>query len=240
MVAFRCLRGMLIGLVIASLGACAHSDKEKSKGEKAAAAEPPAAVHRTAQDYEDALRDLVRNGINAASRSADEQKGRVVKRNPYFFKQYEIYPDGADDMKVVMQETESRSAPYIADVTVAKQRFATRYHRKRAEAEDDMNFLRDTGSETVTYEVRNGRWMRVGSLFVASKSEENVNGEWLPVKETVKRTVASEEEQSVGFFKRMWRKVAGTSEDTGKAKSAKGNELKPANPTPKKLKMQEY
>ena len=108
-----------------------------------------------------------------------------------------------------MQERESRSAPLIADVVLAKQRFVTRLHRDRMEAQNDTNFLRDTGTETTTYELRNGGWVRVGSLFVASKSEENVNGEWAPVKETVERTVAAEEEKSQGWFGRTWSKITG-------------------------------
>jgi len=102
-------------------------------------------------------------------------------------------------------------------------------HRKRGEAEQDANFLRDTGSETDTYELRNGKWVRVGSMFVATKSEENVNGEWLPVNETVKRTVAAEEQKARGgWFKRTWASVTGQEVEEKPAKETKKKETKGA------------
>jgi len=104
---------------------------------------------------------------------------KVAKRSPYFYRHYDVYPEGATGLTIAMQERDTRSIPYMADVTVAKQVFSTRLHRKRKEAEKDANFLRDTGAETATYELRNSKWTRVGSMFVASKSEENVNGEWV-------------------------------------------------------------
>jgi NADH:ubiquinone oxidoreductase subunit len=113
-------------------------------------------------------------------------------------------------MKVMLQETESKSVPYMADVTIAKQRFSTKLHRKRGEAEKDVNFLRDTGTETATYELRSGKWVRAGSIFVANKSEENVNGEWMAVDETVKRVVPEEEKKAKGgWLKRTWSSFTG-------------------------------
>jgi hypothetical protein len=163
----------------------------------------------TAKDFESDLQKIVRNGIDAANKSNDEQKSRIIRKTPYFYKQYDVYPDGSDGFKMVIQEKERKGSPYVADVTIPKQRFATRLHRKRAEAEGDVDFLRDMGTETVTYEVRNGRWVRVSSLFVADKSEEKINGEWVPVKETVKRTVPAEEDKSKGFLRRTWSSIFG-------------------------------
>jgi hypothetical protein len=180
---------------------------KKAKEAEAAAANVP--VQRTVKDYEDDLRKLVTGRIEAAARTEDEQRNKVTRLNPYFFRQYDVYPEGASNLKIVVQEKESRSAPLIADVTVVKQRFATRLHRKRVEAEDDTDFLRDTGADTVTYELRGGKWTRVGSIFIASKTEQKVNGEWSPVPEAVKRTPPSEEQKPKGFLKRIWSRIAG-------------------------------
>ena len=65
--------------------------------------------------------------------------------------------------------------------------------------------INTTGEETLTFEYRNGRWVRIGSLFVAEKTEENVNGEWVPLQEEVERTVAAEED--AGFVTRTWRNI---------------------------------
>jgi len=215
----RCAVATMVLLMLAS---CArfglfHRDKRE-----AGPLAETMAVQKTAKDHENELRTLVTGQIDAVAKSGDAGGTQVVKRMPYFYKQYEVYPQGAADLKITMQEKESRSVPYIADVTMSKQRYATRMHRKRGEAEQDRNFLRDTGTETDTYELRNGKWARVGSMFVATKSEENVNGEWLPVDETVKRTVASEEEKAKGgWLKRTWAAITGKEIEQKPAKETK-------------------
>lgn len=172
-------------------------------------AHKPAEARPSVSDHKSALRDLVSIRIKDVTKNAVEQRAVLVKRKPYFYREYEVYPDGPDRFDVTTQERESRTTPLIADVVLAKQRFVTRLHRNRKKAQSDTNFLRDTGTETITYELRNGGWVRVGSLFVASESEENVNGEWVPLEETAKRTVAAEEEKSKGWFGRTWSKIVG-------------------------------
>jgi hypothetical protein len=195
---------VVAAVVCGSLSSCAMFGFGSKPAPEIAPTQPV-----TAKDYESDLQKTVRNAIDAANKSNDDQKSRIIRKTPYFYKQYDVYPDGPDGFKMVIQEKERKSSPYVADVTIPKQRFATVLHRKRAEAEGDVNFLRDTGTETITYEVRNGRWMRVSSLFVADKSEEKINGEWVPVKETVKRTVPAEEDKSKGFLRRTWSSIFG-------------------------------
>lgn len=156
---------------------------------------------------EAALRQIIGESVAAAEKDAKEDSGRIIRRSPYFYKEYVSYPEGPDGMKISMQETESRTRPYTADVKLDKVRFSTRLHRKRNEAASDTNFLRDTGEETLTYELRNGRWTRVGSVFIADKSEENINGQWVSVKEEEKR--AMDEEEQPGWFKRTWSHILG-------------------------------
>ena len=207
-----------ITIVALGLAGCAHSGK-RHKEEVSPVSAP---VQRSAKDYETDLRNLVKSRVEAVAKAGDEQRNRIVKREPYFYREHEVYPEGADNLTVLMQEKESRSVPYVADVTLPKQRFATKFHRKRREAEADVYFLRDSGTETITFELRNGKWTRVGSIFVAEKTEENVNGEWLPVKETATRTVAAEEERAKGgWFKRTWSKITGRSEEEKEAKGTK-------------------
>lgn len=158
------------------------------------------------ENLEAELRGLSREYIARAG--GEEGRGQVIKRKPYYYKEYAIYPSGGDDLTVDIQEKESRTVPYVAQVRVGKQRFATKLHRKRDEAAADSNFLRDTGTETITFELRNQRWVRAGSLFVAERTEELVNGEWVPAQEEVERTVA-EEETDEGWFQRTWSNITG-------------------------------
>jgi len=205
----RRLTALICALLV--LGSVSCSLFRARKG--AYVAEPADATAETAADTAAAdreadLRKLVNAHIERQKRMGDIQRNTVLRRRPYFSKEYSVYPDGPQGVRLLIQEQEGRSVPCLADATMAKVRFATRYHRKRVAAEGDTNFLRDTGTETITYELRNGHWTRVGSLFVAEKSEEKVNGEWVPVEETAKRTVAAEEPQP-GWLSRTWSKITG-------------------------------
>ena len=197
---------VLIVVLMISVGACKHH----RRSERALILQSnPVEAKATPQEYENQLRDLVTKQIASDTAAAEERRTKVLWQKPYFYREYSVYPDAANNIKVTLQETESRSAPLAADVAVEKQRFTTRFHRERAEAEKDNNFIRGTGSEMMTYELRNSRWTRSGSIFVSEKTEENVNGEWVPVKESLKTTVAAEEEHAVGWLKKTWSAISG-------------------------------
>jgi hypothetical protein len=202
-------RGLALTLIVLSMVSCTTVKGWFGKGgagdAKPVAAQAPV---EKSQDYEADLRKLVSRDIESAAQNEAADRERLVKKSPYYFKEYAVYPDGPDKIDVVIQETESRTRPYVADVKLDKTRYATVLHRSREDARADENFLRETGKENITFEYRNGAWVRVGSLFVAEKTEENVNGEWVPQREDIKRTVAAEEKK--GWFGRMWSKVTGS------------------------------
>jgi hypothetical protein len=188
---------------------CAHfRGKDKPDAVKTESAKPaPAAM--TESDYESALRAVVQDHVQKANASKEQDQSRVIRRRPYYLREYSVYTHPEQDPKIVLQQKEKKTSPYIADVTLDKERYATRLHRKRAEAAADASFLRDTGTEMLTYEWRNGGWIKAGSIFIADKSEENVNGEWVAVAETSKRTAAAEEPKSEGFLKQIWYTLTG-------------------------------
>lgn len=196
----------LVGLLSASCSI--FGGREGASGSDGQQAAQTVAVD-SQQDPKAQLSPLAEKMVASANEGADDQKRRVQKRNPYFFKEYGVYPDGTDDMKIVLQEQEGVRTPYVADVSLSKQRFATRFHRKRKEAEADTHFLRDTGTETITLEWRGSGWARVGSLFVAEKTEEEVDGDWQPVDEAKERTVQKEEAKAGNWFGRAFSKMTG-------------------------------
>lgn len=159
------------------------------------------------QGYEAALDNLIRAHIEAANRDGQARRSTLVKRLPYYLKEYGIYPEGVDSFQVVMQEVESRTTPYVADVRLRKVRFATRFHRSKDAARHDDDFLRDTGTEILTFEFQNGRWRKVGALFIAEKTEENVDGEWVAAQEAIDRSAAAEQGNQ-GWFKRAWSAIS--------------------------------
>ncbi len=159
---------------------------------------------------EERLREIVRAHIEEAQRQADSQRAPVVQRRPYFFREYEVYPDGLDGFTVDFREIDSQTRPLMAEVRMNKIRYSTRMHRRRERAETDTDFLRDTGEETLVYELRGGRWSRTGAIFDAHKTEEMINGEWVPRREETLRVIPSEDRP--GWFRRQWLRVRGGEE----------------------------
>lgn len=177
-------------------------------------------------DIETALRDAVASYVRSENSLRDEKKSRVIYRSPYYFKEYNEYLEAPADADVLIKESESKTTPYTADVTLRKHRFATRMHRERGEAISDGNFLRDTGVETLTFELRAGRWQKAGSLYVAERTEENVNGEWVAVEEKVQRTIAAEEAASDTWFSRVWSTVTGRKDEPAPRATNTGTQTK--------------
>lgn len=165
-------------------------------------------VKASVSELESELLQLVKRHVNDVEADSASNQSRIIRKRPYYFKEYGNYVGPASADRVVLTETESRTAPYIADVTLDKVRYATRLHRSREEARLDTSFLRDTGVETLSYELRSGRWIRIGSFFLAEKTEEEVNGEWVAVQRTLQRTVTAEEPEK-GWFAQTWSRVTG-------------------------------
>jgi hypothetical protein len=204
---------LLSAAILASLSSCSTlkgwfggGDDGKKKEAAASAAEGPVAI-ASREEAESRLQDTVKKYIMSELRRGAKATPDLLQKRPYFYREYVEYPDGADKFDIQMRDNESRTRPFIAEVKLNKIRFSTRMYRARDRAEEDDNFLRDTGAETLNYELRNGRWHRVGGLFVAAKTEENVAGEWVPRRdETVRVTTG---ESKPGWFKRTWSKISG-------------------------------
>ena len=192
---FRC------ALLLAMAGAvsCATTDHPGS------AASPQPAEEVLRAEYEAKLQKIARRYVESGHRNQERDRGSIAKRKPYYMKRYSVYDEIPEVLDLEVREKDSRTRPYSGELRIAKQRFYTKMHRRRKEAREDEHFYRDTGEEVVSFEMRNGRWRCVGSLFVAQTSEENVNGEWLPREVEVRGTYAGE--PSNHWVKRVFRKV---------------------------------
>ncbi len=192
------------------LTACSHvAWWRDAPGEtKQASVSDAAAVVQQEEDAKAVLKRLVQAKVSSAPAAGDARHGDLVYRKPYYFKEYGAYPGGADSAEPVFTEVESRTAPLMATVKLAKLRFSTRLHQKKEDVRDDNRYIRETGVETLTYELRNQRWVLLGSLFIVDKSEENINGEWIPrEKKIFSVSSASDEEPKKGWLGRMWSKL---------------------------------
>lgn len=162
----------------------------------------------TQDEAEQRLREVVREYIEKENN--DSGKDTVVKRRPYYFKEYAVFPDGGDGFSIEFREADSRVRPLIAEVKINKIRYSTQMHRKYDRAKEDKTLFRDTGVETLVFELRSGRWVRTGAIFDAEKTEEQINDEWMPRREETQRVIPAEERP--GFFKRLWMRIRGEKE----------------------------
>lgn len=141
-------------------------------------------------------------------RNATGEQGRLIRRNPYYLKEYSEYPSEPTMIDVTLQERQSRTVPLSADVKVDKTHFATDVHRNRDQARNDDNYFRSTGKETISFELRSGTWKRVGTLFVADKTQELVDGQWVDRSEPVVVEEYQPEDER-GWFRRFWSGLTG-------------------------------
>ena len=208
----RITRLLLSAAILASLSSCStlrgwFGGEDSKKQEAAAgAADGPVAI-ASRDEAESRLQSALKSYIHSELMRGEKSKPDLVHKRPYFYREYVEYPDGTDKLDIQLRDNDSRTRPFLAEVKLNKIRFSTRMYRERDRAEEDGNFLRDTGSETLNYELRNGRWHRLGSLFVAAKTEENVAGEWVPRRDETVRVTATESKP--GWFKRTWSKITG-------------------------------
>jgi len=134
----------------------------------------------TKEDYIQELQQIVKNEIKS---TMSTDKNYVYRKRPYFWKNYSTYNDVGDSFEINIQETDSKSKPYIAKIVLEKTMYYTKLHKTRRDAEEDTNLIRSSGKETLTYELRNGRWTKIGSLFVPEQTEKKVGDSWVPLKE---------------------------------------------------------
>ena len=193
------------GVLMVGLTGCATMRDmfgRSPNNDEASAVATDAATDVSTSDYEARLRGTVDHMIASADTTPD-----FVRHKPYFYKAYEVYPDGASSYDVVLTEKDSRTVPYMAEVTVPKIRYATALHKNRGDAREDTNFFREKGTETRSYELRYGDWVFVGSMFQVERKEEQINGEWVPAQEEVAKAVT--EESGKGWFGRTWSWMTG-------------------------------
>jgi len=197
----------LIVVVFALLGTTVLGGCAGRRGGELPAALTEAETADPSMGHVQQVTRLARRNIEQELRTRNQDRHTVQFSRPYYFKEYAEFPQGSDQIDVVLQETDSRTAPVRARATFPKVRYVTKLHTRRAAAEADSNFYRDTGEETLVYELRNNRWVLLGGTFVAERSEEQVAGEWRPVQDRTPRLTPREAPK--GFFGRTWDRLTG-------------------------------
>lgn len=153
----------------------------------------------TKEDYIQELQQIVKSEIKSVMAT---DKNYIYRKRPYFWKNYSTYNNVEGPFVINIQETDSKSKPYIAKIELEKTMYYTKLHKTRRDTEEDMNFIRSRGKETLTYELRNGRWIKIGSLFVPEQTEKKVGDSWVPLKEEEIQKEQPEEPKQ-GWFNRI-------------------------------------
>ena len=194
---------VVVGVLSPLLAACATSGGKQSAG---VPDDVPVVSEREAE-----LREIVARRVRGLNESGATSRSRLLRRKPYFYKEYSEYPSGVSEMALSINEADSRTAPYWAEVQLEKVRYATSLTRNRSQARGNADFVRATGIETTSYQLRNGKWVLVGSLFVAAKRDELLNGQWQPIQGSSRaRRFADDAEGPQGnWFSRGWRRLRG-------------------------------
>lgn len=161
----------------------------------------------TEEGAKEQLHALIKEHIQSNKSYSNAAQVPVIRRRPYYLKEYSVYLNGPEEFEISFRELESKTRPLMAEVTIEKLRFSTRMHRKSARAREDHEFVRDTGVEKLVYELHNGRWTRIGAIFDAKTTEEQVNGDWVPKREELERV--RPEDQQPGWFGRLWNRIRG-------------------------------
>lgn len=195
-----------IVLIPLALVSCQHFKRGGPVPEELAQADGAVREPLSSEELESALLEKVWAYIEAAHETQEERRRQVRYERPFYFREYAEYPEGIDPVTTEIEPTDSRITPYTATVEIPRTRFSTRMHRSAEAARQDSNFFRSIGAERLSYELRNNRWVKTGSLFVAERTEENVDGEWRPVQEVA---VRSPEPEPPGWLRRTWNTIVG-------------------------------
>lgn len=167
----------------------------------------PTVAVRPGDDPAIRLREAVDAFLREVSSPDSESRAALKREAPYYYREYVVYPD-IKDYEVTLRETDSLTAPFLGEARLTKMRYATQLYRDRDDALTDNNFIRGSGTETISFQLKNGRWMNVGSLFLADRLEQQVNGEWVAVREEDEEALISEEGKQ-GFLGSMWSTITG-------------------------------
>lgn len=131
----------------------------------------PASIEVEGSNYEDKLHELIAESL-ASDQQADSPSSAAMKfRKPYYFREYVAYPDGIAEYTSEIRASESRTTPYSAQIRLNKNRYVTKFNKKQGTARNDDTFYESTGYETRAYELRNGRWREIGTLYVAETTD---------------------------------------------------------------------
>ncbi len=199
----RVVRLGLVCLLLAVLPGCALFGGGKSPS-KAMTSE----MVVDQSQHEAQLRALVDRRLTGSSKSNSANNAQLHYRKPFHYKEYVEYPDGLAAYTVEISKTEYKGTPYVAKVRLAKKRYVTALEKKKSDARKDQEFFYSSGTQTLSYEMRHGKWLETGSVFVAQESQARSSvSVKSPADDVMDEADESEEGSSSGLLSKLkfWR-----------------------------------
>jgi hypothetical protein len=164
--------------------------------------EPDALVkgNLTEDNVRQALQAKLAKQIKYLEENRDRFKKEVVEipssSTTYYFKYYDVFPEGPDKVDVTVTPGEPFSAPYTANAEYRKVRYQTRYTKSEGRASSDTDFIRDEGIQKDVYDFNSGAWQLRSSVFEVTKTSIYRNERWTPTLGRIKRV----EEEKPEYF----------------------------------------
>ncbi len=114
----------------------------------------------------------------------------------YYYKYYDMFPQGPDNVTITITPTDTFRPPYKAEARYRKVRQQTRYSRSKGRAAADTDFIRDEGIQKDVYVFDDGKWNLKSSTFDVTKTSVFRGDEWTVAQGRIRRV----EEEKPEYF----------------------------------------
>ena len=176
----------LMVLLIGLLAGCSSADLRIPKHP-----DPIIKGEVTKEKAERALRMKLTKQMEFHQENAERYKKQAVKlpsgQESYYYKYYDEFPEGPQNISINVVATNEFSPMYTADVKYRKLRYQTRYTKSEGRAEADTDFIRDQGIQNERYEFDGAIWQLKSSIFEVTKTSVYNKDRWTTSQDRVRR-----------------------------------------------------
>jgi hypothetical protein len=182
----RWLGRVLIASVLAVVIGCASTAPRVPKNP-----DPVIKGEVTEEKAERALRMKLTKQMTFLVENKEQYEKKLAKvpsgQETYYYKYYDVFPEGPENISISIHPTEEFSPMYTADVRYRKVRYQTRYTKSQGRAEDDTDFIRDEGRQNETYEFDGEVWRLKSSIFEVTRTSIYDEDGWTTTRDRVRR-----------------------------------------------------
>ncbi len=185
--------GLLAGLVALS-SACSSASRFRIPKNP----DPIIKGETTQEKAERALQMKLSKQITFLEGNKEQYKKQVVKipsgQESFYCKYYDEFPEGSENVRIMVASTEQFSPLYTAQVKYRKVHYQTRYTKSASRAADDTDFIRDEGIQNDEYEFDGAIWHLTSSIFEVTRTSVYRKDRWTTTQDRVKRLEEEEPE----------------------------------------------